>query len=237
MSLEKVAAAGFLDELQKIFEGMQVGDREKIASAFHDQALGNVSFEQVAEFLKEAGFFDRIRSFVGGGNENGIPMNSLASQFSDSNPLTGMGSSLANSARSAGGAIANKFQGAAGAVGNFLRGGTNAQGIPMHGLGSQMAESNPLSGMGSSLAGSARAAGGAIAGKLQGAANAVGGVLRGGTNAQGIPMQGLGQMMASSNPFHGMGSSLAQNVPSAARAMAGGAGRLMGGAMRPVLAH
>lgn len=236
MDLEKVAASAFLDELQQILGSMASPNREKIASAFHDQLLGNISIEQVAGLLKEAGFFDRIKSFVGGGNENGIPMHSLGSMMSQSNPMTGMGQSIADSARSAGGAIAGKLQGAAGAVGNFLRGGTNAQGIPMQGLGSQLASSNPLSGMGSSLAGSARAAGGAIAGKLQGAANAVGGALRGGTNAQGIPMQGLGQMMASSNPFHGMGQSLAQNVPSAARSLAGAAGHAAG-ALRPMMAH
>jgi uncharacterized protein YidB (DUF937 family) len=171
MDLEKVAAAGFIDELQKIFEGMGPSDREKVASAFHERFLGDASLEQVAAMLKEAGFFDRVKSFVGGGNENGIPMHSLGSMMSQSNPLTGMGSSLAGSARAAGGAIANKLQAAGGAVGNFLRGGTNAQGIPMQGLGQMMAQSNPFHGMGSSLAqnvpGAARAMAGG-AGRLMG---------------------------------------------------------------------
>jgi hypothetical protein len=156
MELEKVAAAAFLDELKSIFSSMP---KEKIASVFHDLvgAGGSITLEDVTGMMKEAGFFDRVKGFVQGGNQNGIPMHSLGSQLAQSNPFTGMGSSLASSARQAGGAIAGagsalagKASGAMGAVGNFLRGG-NQNGIPMHSLGSQLAQSSPFTGMGASM--------------------------------------------------------------------------------------
>lgn len=157
MELEKVAASAFLDELKMIMVGLDGDVREKIASAFHDKLLGHMSAEEITGILKEAGFFDRVKSFVGGGNQNGIPMHSLGSMMGQSNPFQGMGSSLAGSARAAGGAIGNaagavggKLSAGAGAVGNFLRGGMQ-NGIPMHSLGSQLAQSNPGTGMGASL--------------------------------------------------------------------------------------
>jgi hypothetical protein len=157
MELEKVAAAAFLDELKQIMVGLKAGEREKIASAFHDKLLGHMSAEEITGILKEAGFFDRMKGFVQGGNQNGIPMHSLGSQLAQSNPMQGMGASLASSARQAGGAIGGaasalggKLSAGAGAVGNFLRGGMQ-NGIPMHSFGSQMAQSNPSTGMGASL--------------------------------------------------------------------------------------
>jgi hypothetical protein len=99
----------------------------------------------------------------------------------------------------------------------FVRGG-NQNGIPMMGLGQQLAASNPFHGMGSSLASGARAAGGAISNAASRAGGAIKNVVSGGTNAQGIPMKGLGQMAAESNPLQGMGSSLSQG----ASALAGG---------------
>lgn len=173
MELEKVAAAAFLDELKSILSGP---DGEKVAASFHDFVLGNVSVDDIAEMIKSAGFFDRVKGFVGGGMQNGIPMHSLGSQMAQSNPFTGMGSSLASSARQAGGAIAGgasalagKASGALGAVGNFIRGG-NQNGIPMHSLGSQMAESSPFTGMGASLKQNVPSAMSALAGRGGGAA-------------------------------------------------------------------
>lgn len=170
LTFEKVAADAFLDELKNILGGMEAGAREKIASSFSPDAI--------AAMLKEAGFFDRLKGFAGGGMQNGIPMQSLGQQLAGSNPFSGMGSSLASSARAAGGAVAGRLQGAGqaisqgagkamGAVGGFLRGGTNAQGIPMQGLGQQLAGANPFQGMGASLGQSAHAAMGGI-GRLMG---------------------------------------------------------------------
>jgi hypothetical protein len=148
-ALEKRAAAAFFDEMKKIVDGLAPGDREKVASVSTapGQAMFTVpSEEDIRQIIKEAGFFDRMKSFTGGGMQNGIPMHSLGSQLAQSNPFTGMGSSLAGAA----GAVGGKLQGAAGAVGNFLRGGQQ-NGIPMHSLGGQLAESNPMTGMASSL--------------------------------------------------------------------------------------
>lgn len=206
IDLEKVAAQAFIDELGKILPSLQGEAREKFASAFAVGAPGVVSAEQVVGILKEAGFFDRMKGFVQGGSENGIPMHSLGSMMSQSNPFTGMGSSLAASARQAGGAIADKARGAGAAAGNFIRGG-NQNGIPMHSLGSQLSQSNPFTGMGASLANAAGSVG-----KLLGGGGGGGAPARatppplparaGGGGMQNALMSGLAS--AKSNPFVSM---------------------------------
>lgn len=224
-SMNKVAAAAFLDEVNKILSGLSADGKEKVASLLPNKILQLPSLEDVTEIIKQGGLFDRMKGFVGGGpNAAGIPMHSLGSMMGQSNPFQGMGSSLAGAARGAAGAIGSKLQGAAGAVGGFLRGGEQ-NGIPMHSLGGQMAESNPMTGMGGSLAGAARSAGGAISGAAGSIAQKARQMWSGGQNAQGIPMMGAKQTMGEMNPMQGMGASLKSNVPAA---MAGGGSQLGG---------
>jgi hypothetical protein len=219
------------DEKGAFFDGFEA-ELRKIAAA-----EGHASVE--ALLTKEAGPMDLFRRAAGaakglvsgGMSAEGIPMHGLSVM----NPFRGLGSSLAGQAGQAGAAVAGGAQKAVGAVGDAaravggrisgaLRGGMSPEGIPMHGVGEQLAQMNPFRGLGSSLAGQAGQAGQAVSGAVGRAGQAVGQFARGGMSPEGVPMHSLGAQVGQMNPLKGMAGSAAEGAR-ALGSQAGGAAR------------
>jgi hypothetical protein len=218
-------------------------DFSKIASAFVE---GGMTADEFIALCKEAGLMDAAKSFLMGGMKNGIPMKGLLGNLGgESSYMRGMAGNMLDAGRvagqgvsSAGKQVAEHAGRAAQKAKGFVAGGME-NGIPMHGLGAQLAESNPLHGMGASMASSAQHAGQGMQQAGQQVAQRAGAAAQGARNfvqggvQNGIPMQGLGQQMAASNPLHGMGQSLRQSAGALGRS--GTEGRMMGG-LRPAMA-
>lgn len=141
-----------VDELAAIFKEAGFFDRAKGIAGMMGQTasyhLGNLgggladAGRAVAGAVK--GMPGAVGNFIRGGNQNGIPMHSLAGQLGEGNAFSGMGQSLKQNVGSLAGSVAQKAR-------SMWSGGQNEQGIPMMGMKQHLQEMNPGTGMMGSL--------------------------------------------------------------------------------------
>jgi hypothetical protein len=201
---EKTAADAFLEELAIIArDSTDDGTKTAAAGLYEQLNKGNV-----VDFLKQAGFGTML-----GGVAKGVGALGMGA-------LRGAGSAIGGTVRGVGGAIGN----AASSAGNAVRGAATsaigslkaapgALGAKMDSLG-QRAQAG-MTGLGQRLQAAGEARGQAIQGRLAGP-SAPAAPAASSANVQSgpykPPMMSMGQQIAESNPFHGMGSSIASNV-------------------------
>ena len=200
MNLEQVAAASFLRELEKIAEvEVDVGVKQVAAGLRLE-----LDEADVTSFLKQAGFGTMLAGVGRGVGALGM------------GALRGAGGIASGAARGVGGALSN----AASSVGNAVRSGVGALKAAPGALGARMdafgqrAQAG-MTALGGRLQQAGQAQGQAIQGRLAGPAKPAAPVASSANVESGAykpPMLSMGQQIAESNPLHGMGSSLVQNV-------------------------
>lgn len=220
MNLERVAAEAFIEELQKLASEGEEGEKTAAAGL-----LDAMDLDQVEEFLKQAGFGDMMggigRGLVGLGKGAVQGAGSLAA---------GAGRGLLGAARNAGASVA----GAGTGVMNSIKAIPGRIGQGMTNLG-QRAEQK-LTGMGQSMAGAGAARGARLAGPGQAALQDISSFQKANAGPAAAnptpalnkldkmnpapatykpPMMSMGQQLADSNPFQGMGSSLMDSAKGA----------------------
>lgn len=139
MSMQRVAALAFLDELHKVAQAKNDPSFSKIA--------GMTSIDELEAFFKQAGFMDTLRGAgssiaqgarslgqkaqgvlqghgkpVPGLEGSSIPMLSLGQHLNEMNPLAGIGGQIAGAARGAGSAISGAASGLAGKLRSAVAG-------------------------------------------------------------------------------------------------------------------